>query len=137
MEIEKRKIKFKINKNRIFECEMTLTELDDTDLVDIKFVIDNQNFHFTNHDYFSTLVEVRRKLETMNIQIYCNGAARNVYPSNIQRSMGTGRTAYQLYLGEQAKSKDIVDIFDCNNHLEFATVDEQEKFYRDWISSLA
>ncbi|EKR10514.1 hypothetical protein LEP1GSC122_3861 [Leptospira kirschneri serovar Valbuzzi str. 200702274] len=39
-------------------------------------------------------------------------------------------------MGEQAKSKDIVDIFDCDNHLEFATVDEQEKFYRDWISSL-
>ncbi len=73
----------------------------------------------------------------MNIQIYCNFAVRNIYPSNMQRSMGTGRTAYQLYLREQAKSKDVVDILDYDNILEFVTVDEQEKFYRDWISSLA
>ncbi|EMY14190.1 hypothetical protein LEP1GSC043_3952 [Leptospira weilii str. Ecochallenge] len=38
---------------------------------------------------------------------------------------------------EQAKSKDVVDILDYDNILEFVTVDEQEKFYRDWISSLA
>ncbi len=62
MEIEKRTVKFKINKDRIFECEMTLAEFDDTDLVGIEFVIDNQSFHFANDDYFSTLVEVIRKL---------------------------------------------------------------------------
>lgn len=46
MEIEKRKIKFKINKDRIFECEMTLTELDDTDLVDIKICNRQSKFPF-------------------------------------------------------------------------------------------
>ncbi|EMJ65904.1 hypothetical protein LEP1GSC051_3185 [Leptospira sp. P2653] len=55
---------------------------------------------------------LERKLETMNIQIYCNSEVRNIYPSNMQRSMGTGRTAYQLHLREQAKSKDVVDILD-------------------------
>ncbi|EMF82345.1 hypothetical protein LEP1GSC188_1675 [Leptospira weilii serovar Topaz str. LT2116] len=39
-----------------------MAEFDDTDLVGIEFVIDNQSFHFTNDDYFSTLAEVIIKL---------------------------------------------------------------------------
>ncbi|EMF82363.1 hypothetical protein LEP1GSC188_1674 [Leptospira weilii serovar Topaz str. LT2116] len=41
----------------------------------------------------------------MNILIYYNGAARNVYPSNMQRSMGAGRTAYQLYLRDRRNQR--------------------------------
>ncbi|EKR62426.1 hypothetical protein LEP1GSC036_1703 [Leptospira weilii str. 2006001853] len=32
----------------------------------------------------------------MNIQIYCNSAVRNIYPSNMQRSMGTGRKGLSI-----------------------------------------
>lgn len=80
------------------------------------------------------MTDVRKNLETLNIQICCNGAARNVYPSNMQRSMGSGRVAYKLYSGERAKLEDVVDIFDCDDRLEFVTVDEQERFYKNWVS---
>ncbi|EMY14169.1 hypothetical protein LEP1GSC043_3953 [Leptospira weilii str. Ecochallenge] len=41
----------------------------------------------------------------MNIQTYCNSAVRNIYPSNMQRSMGTGRTAYQIVFERTGKIK--------------------------------
>ncbi|EKO33163.1 hypothetical protein [Leptospira santarosai] len=134
MEIETKIIEFRINGDRISECEITLIEFDDSDLVSIELVIDNQKFSHSNEDFFSALTDVRKNLETLNIQICCNGAARNVYPSNMQRSMGSGRVAYKLYSGERAKLEDVVDIFDCDDRLEFVTVDEQERFYKNWVS---
>ncbi|MEH7304129.1 hypothetical protein [Neobacillus drentensis] len=55
----------------------------------------------------------------MNLQIICNGAALNVYPSPMALSMGSGRLAYKLNFGKQAISEDLVDIFDCDDTLNF------------------
>lgn len=39
-------------------------------------------------------------------------------------------------MGEQAKSADLVSIFETGPDVNPSTVPDQEKFYRDWLSSL-
>lgn len=72
----------------------------------------------------------------MNIQIICNGAGKNVYPSGMQVSMGTGRAAYKLFLGQKASIADVVDIFDIDDSLEFVNISEQSDFYNTWVKSV-
>ena len=86
-----------------------------------------------DNNYFEALQQLRVELEKVNIQILCNGAAKNVYPSTMQMSMGSCRTAYILSHGRQAKSADIVDIFGCLDSLVFVSVAEQKAFYDVWI----
>lgn len=50
--------------------------------------------------------------------------------------MGVGRLAYKLYLGSQTKMADLIDIFDCDEDLEFVSINEQVNFYEDWLKSL-
>jgi hypothetical protein len=66
----------------------------------------------------------------------CNGAAKNVFPSSMQFSMGNTRKAYKLSYGKQAKLEDMVDIFEFEEGLEFVSVDEQLQFYNQWINSV-
>lgn len=81
-------------------------------------------------------MDLRRELEKNEIQIICNGAAKNVYPSRMQLSMGTGIKAYKMYIGKQAKMSDVVNIFDCDGELEFVKIEEQSNFYNEWLRSL-
>lgn len=78
-----------------------------------------------------------KDLEKYNLQIICNGSARNVYPSAMQFSMGNTRKAYQLYPGKQAAMNDLVDIFDCDENLEFTSVEKQINYFNDWIKSFS
>ncbi|UDK99078.1 hypothetical protein EYB33_10260 [Lysinibacillus sphaericus] len=66
----------------------------------------------------------------------CNGAALNIYPSQMQLSMGSGRLAYKLKFGKPAISKDIVDIFECEDDLMFVKIEDQLKYYYRWLKSL-
>ncbi|TKI62029.1 hypothetical protein FC756_19370 [Lysinibacillus mangiferihumi] len=66
----------------------------------------------------------------------CNGAALNVYPSQMQLSMGPGRLAYKLKFGKPATTEDIVDIFEFEDDLKFVTVEEQFSYYKRWLKSL-
>lgn len=79
---------------------------------------------------------LRKKLEKKDIQIICNGAAKNIYPSTMQLSMGTGRVAYKLFIGERARQSHIVDIFDYDEDLQFVTIEEQHKYYLEWLKSI-
>jgi hypothetical protein len=87
-------------------------------------------------NFFSALLALRSELEKEKIQIVCNGSAKNVYPSRMQLSMGTGRKAYKLSIGQQAKNSNMVDIFDCDEELEFVDIDEQSKYYSEWLKSI-
>lgn len=104
-------------------------------LIEIQF--SSQKISKTDDTFFQALQNLRKELEDKHIQILCNGAARNVYPSPMQMSMGSGRTAYLLKLGQQAKNADIIDIFGYQDSLTFVSVEEQEVFYRDWIRSIS
>lgn len=109
----------------------------DEDTVIIEIDINQKNFSGKCDNHFGALVELRRCLEKDNIHVFCNGTAKNVYPSAMQFSMGNTRKAYKLSLGKQAFMKDMVDIFDYDQDCEFVTVNEQMRFYNDWIQSLS
>lgn len=51
-------------------------------------------------------------------------------------SMGTGRNAYVLVRGEQAKMSSLVDIFDSCSIDEYATIGEQSEYFKEWTISL-
>jgi hypothetical protein len=87
-------------------------------------------------DSFSALQDVRRVLEKDGLAAYCYGSSRNVYPSGMSRSMGDGRRAYRLSLGNQGRMADLVDIFTAGSDIQLATVREQEEFVQLWIDSL-
>lgn len=108
----------------------------DVDMVFLKVVIGERSFISEEIDCFSALVSIRKELEQENLQIACNGSAKNVYPSRMQLTMGYGRKAYRLFIGQQDEIGNVVDIFDCENDLEFVTVEEQSNFYAQWIKSI-
>ena len=138
MNFEKLPLKLLIHGDTLLEGELYLYEKDPNDnnqvLIEVSF--NDQKISKTGDNFFRALQNLRKKLENKHIQIICNGAALNVYPSPMQMSMGSCRTAYLLQLGQQAKRIDIVDIFSCLDSLTFVSVKEQELFYKKWIKSI-
>ena len=94
-----------------------------------------QSYFGDGEELFSALQSLRYKLEKENIQILCNGAVKNIYPSTMSMSMGAGRLAYKMTDGQHAKTSDLVDIFDCNETLEFTDVETQKEYYWRWVKS--
>jgi hypothetical protein len=138
MEVEKKRVKLLLDKERtIFEDLLLYEEApDDEDMVLIEIIIDGEKFISKSENYFSALQALRIIIEKKNIQIMCNGAAINVYASPMQMSMGSGRKAYKLFMGQQAKNSDVVDVFDCYEEMEFVNTEEQVKYYTNWIESI-
>jgi len=135
---EKKTVKLLLNKERPTFEELYLYEVapDDGDMVLVKTTINGQKINIKGENFFSALLSLRKELEKENIQIVCNGAAKNVYPSPMQMSMGSGRTAYKLSMGQQATNSNMVDIFDCDEELDFVDIVEQSKYYTDWLQSV-
>ena len=109
---------------------------DDEDFVLLKMNLGEKVLSFKSESCFEVLEQLRQYLEEKHIQILCNGAALNVYPSPMALSMGAGRLAYKLILGKQAKTEDMVDIFDYDDKYSFVSIAEQRNFYKDWLNSL-
>ncbi|WP_116190826.1 hypothetical protein [Paenibacillus taihuensis] len=109
---------------------------DDEDKVLLSIRVGEEQISFKSENFFDALKQLRQHLEERHIQIKCNGAALNVYPSPMALSMGAGRLAYRLTFGRQAKTSDLVDIFECDNDLTFVSIDEQLNFYKSWLKSL-
>lgn len=103
----------------------------------IEVMIHGKLLKFHGDDLFDAMCEMRKKFESMNILLLCNGSRIDVYPSRMSRQMGGGRKAYILKLGQQAKLSDLIDIFDKAEALVVSTVDEQKNFYQNWIKSLS
>ncbi|MFA5952533.1 MAG: hypothetical protein WC807_19885 [Hyphomicrobium sp.] len=87
--------------------------------------------------FFAALQEVRITLEGREALLHCFGASEDVYPSPMQESMGPAVLAYRTRLGEQALSKDIVNIFDSDGTVKPSSVQEQKEFHQRWLQSLA
>lgn len=87
-------------------------------------------------NYFDALISLRKELEKRSIKLLCKGCARNVYPSAMILSMGTGEKAYTLTMGKQARMSDLVGIFEPCNIQEYASIIEQETFFKEWLNSL-
>lgn len=93
-----------------------------------------QEREFSSGDLFDALMLLRIELERMNVQLLCNGARRDVFPSGMCRDMGHGGSAYIMKLGRPALPTDLVDIFDYSEDPSLGSVSEQQDFYRKWRS---
>ena len=80
--------------------------------------------------------KLRKDLEKINIKLLCKGCCKNVYPSGMILNMGTGRKAYTLSYGEQARMNSLVDIFTPCSVDQYATVQQQADFFKSWIKSI-
>lgn len=138
MEIEKVMIKMKTSENDIKTIELRLYEESpsNSDNVMVEVLLEGKITRYENENYFDALLDFRKDMEEQNTQIMCNGSARTVYPSGMCLSMGSGIKAYRLEIGKQAKLADLVNIFDCDDNLEFVTINEQKNFFEEWIKSL-
>lgn len=119
-------------------ANLTIYEPDpnDGDKVLLELTVNEQTISYAHDDFFTALQMIRRDLEQQHLQIRCNGAARNVYPSPMQFDMGPVYKAYKLSLGQQAQTADLVHIFECDAGLEFVSVAEQKAYYDEWIHSI-
>ena len=138
MDIERRIVKLLMKEEKLVFADLVLYEeaIDDEDMVLLEITVEGQKISYKSENFFSALVNLREELEKKNIQIICNGAAKNIYPSPMQMSMGDGRTAYKLCMGKQARNSDVVDIFDYDEDLEFANIEDQSKYYAEWLESI-
>ncbi|MDM5247629.1 MULTISPECIES: hypothetical protein [unclassified Lysinibacillus] len=138
MNYESKTIKLAMDDGKIVEGMMKLYEEspDDEEMVLIELLLLGDTISFKHENFFLALQSLRHHLEDKHIQVMCNGAALNVYPSTMQLSMVTGRLAYKVKWGEQAKLKDVVDIFEFDNSLRFVKIEEQFSYYIRWLKSL-
>lgn len=86
-------------------------------------------------DFFEALCLIRRQLEPEGLIPLCYGASLNVYPSGMARDMGAGLKAYRLKKGVHTRMTDLVEIFDAGPDVIPASVDAQEEFWRDWLTT--
>lgn len=119
-------------------CDLYLYEADPNNEQNVKIELyyNDSMFVCSEENYFEALRKLRLQLEKEGARIICEGAKINVYPSSMQLSMGSGRTAYRIYLTKQAKSADIVDIFEPCDELCCVSCEEQQAYYLTWIKSL-
>jgi len=87
-------------------------------------------------DLFKALFQLRRQLEQMQMQMLCNGSRENMVCSGMSRSMGGGRKAYLVELGQPARRDSLVDIFAFAQDEFIVSTTEQEQFYSKWVESL-
>lgn len=138
MNMEEKNIKLINNEGNLINGQLMLFEESpvNEDLVLIELIIEGTKMSQQGESFFLSLQLLREQLEAQQIQILCNGAAENVYPSPMQMSMGTGELAYKLTLGKPASIDDIIHIFEYDETLKCVSVAEQLQFYHKWFESL-
>ena len=88
-------------------------------------------------DLFEALAVARRELEVQGVQLACNGARLDVWPSGMLRQAGYGRRAYVLTVPPTAVRPSAVDIFEpAPKSSVLATVDEQREWFRRYWDSV-
>jgi hypothetical protein len=95
-----------------------------------------KELEFENQDLFECLIDLRQEIEKKNWKLLCNGSRIDVYPSRMLREMNGAGRAYILKIGEQARTEDIVHIFDYAALELIGSISEQENFHETWFRSL-
>ena len=101
----------------------------------IELQIGDINIDSEAENYFYALVELRKKLEMQSIKLLYIGCSRHVYPSPMILDMGDAGKAYELTLGKQALTNDLIDIFTACEYDEYVSVKEQYEYYEKWLES--
>lgn len=122
------------------QAKIELWEYDEKDEredeVKIKFHINHDIITKYSDNFFEALIEIRKELELLGINLLCKGCCKAVYPSAMLLSMGSGRKAYKLTLGKPATNDMIVDIFEGCDEKEYGTIEEQKTYFEKWLSSI-
>lgn len=123
---------FCIINNNIVNAEIRLY---DEEKCKIELVIGDDILSAEADNYFYALINLRRITEPKGIKILCNGCSRYVYPSPMILDMGSAIKAYKLRLGEKAKMKDLVNIFEQCDISDYANIEEQQLYFEEWKNS--
>lgn len=103
---------------------------------ELRFIIgDTKSKIYESHDCFDCFGLLRA--DYPHISFLCKGAKVNVYPSRMSSQMSCGMVAYQMELGRRADREDMVRIFDYEDTDITNNIQEQEDFFKRWITSLA
>lgn len=86
-------------------------------------------------DFFEAFCSIRKQLEPEKLIPFCYGASLNVFPSGMARDMGAGLSAYRMKIGEHAKLKDLVPIFNSGPDVIPASVADQKRYFKQWVES--
>ncbi|MGF6098861.1 hypothetical protein [Pseudomonas sp. 18175] len=90
---------------------------------------------YTGKDIYKCLAAVRADFPHMTF--LCKGAKINVMPSRMASQMSAGLIAYELTLGKQATSEDIVHLFDYEENNLTNNPQVQIDFFKKWLTSLS
>jgi len=131
-EIKNLKIRYSDGKTE--ECSIEIIQQPQWKLIYLGAGLQEQEF--AGADLFDALVELRKTLEKIGIQLLCAGARRDVYPSGMSRDMSGGRKAYVTSLGRPALRTALLDIFDSADYELVGSVAEQQMFHEKWVASL-
>ncbi|MBI6912198.1 hypothetical protein JET67_27860 [Pseudomonas palleroniana] len=124
--------KIKAIKNNI---ETHVTFKYDSNHIKLKFSeADNFAKVYTAEDMYKCLAKVRSDFP--HIQFLCKGAKINVRPSTMASQMSGGMVAYELTLGKRVTREDLVHIFDYEEHDLTNDPQDQDNFYKKWITSI-
>lgn len=82
----------------------------------------------TSRSVYHAFREVRRELETKNLQADCYGACEDVQASGMVLDMGDGSDAYRMSLAENGVRPPLVNIFDSEPDLVIHSVSDQEQY---------
>jgi hypothetical protein len=110
----------------------------DADGVELNFKFDTgeEVSFFSEIGVFDALKSARQSLEVKGLRLVCFGSDERVYPSPMQESMGLNTLAYRNVLGRQARSDDIVDVFETEESIKCVSVADQKAFHENWLRSL-
>ena len=101
----------------------------------VEITFDDHCISATLSDFWHSLIQVRRELESLGYLPALAGACENVIMSHMMVNMGRGVRAYVIELGKHAHIDHMVDTFDQNLVGKLATVDAQAAFKDRWIAS--
>ncbi len=86
----------------------------------------------TGEYLFFCLLDLRRRLEARGLLLCCQGARLDVWPSGLLLDWTGGRTAYVLVQPPDGERFAEVDVLDPASPDEVVTVEEQERFMREF-----
>lgn len=116
-----------------FEIELQVDEYVTYDGLMISAILPETTVSVKGDYYFTTFQKFRDSLLHLGIGLKCSGSLLNVCQSPMA---SYSEKIYIITLGMQAKSENLVSIFDYSNIDKFPNSIEQDEYYKKWLSSL-
>ena len=108
----------------------------DSDDCQIDLSFDGHSMTGTGDDFFEAFCRIREQLEPMGLLPNCYAAHLHAFPSGMSRDMGGGVKLYRLTLGSQARTDDLIHMFETDDDVSPSTVADQRAFFDKWLASL-